>query len=183
MRIAITGTTSGLGKALVQALQHAYYNPEIIELNRPTIDLERSTAQIIDKAGDFDLFINNAHSTFQQTELLYDLFEAHKDRKCDIITVGSVSADGDRKEVNRYAIEKASIDKATAQLQMIESECRVSVIKPGRMKTPMTDHRDEFYRMDPEEVADTIILMFQLPRSLIIKTITIDVHNSNRKIK
>ena len=68
-------------------------------------------------------------------------------------------------------------------VQLCESECKVTLIKPGRMKTQMTDHRDEYFRMSPAYVGRTILFALEQPKDIIIKSITVDVHNSNRKIK
>ena len=183
MKTCILGTTQGLGQALVPALEKMDFFGQIVELNRPEFDLTKDHQIIIDGSTNFDVFIINAHSGMSSVELLYRLFEKNKDRVCDILIVGSVSADGDRKEVNRYAVEKAAIDKAVAQLQLVESECRVMCIKPGRMETSMTTHRMEYYRMDRHWVAKAIVHMLSIPRPMIMKTLTLDVHNANRKIK
>ena len=181
-RIYITGTSGGLGSAIKHELEPSLF-VEVVDLNLPDYDLEGDLDRFL---VDFDVFINCAYSQdagFAQTELLYRLFEANKHRDCQIINIGSVSADGDRKEVNQYAIHKAALEKACSQLSLIESECRVSLIKPGRMKTRMTDHRSEFYRMDPQHVAKAIVWMMETPKELNVKSLTLDVHNSNRKIK
>ena len=190
MKAYVTGTTRGLGRAIVHALEQRGYASEvfnerpsgyeIVGLNRPEFDLVRSTSNHI--KNDFDLYVINAHAGFENVELLYDLFEANKDRECQIVIIGSVSADGDRAYVNRYAVEKAAIDKAATQLQLIDSACRVSVVKPGRMETEMTDHRKEYYRMDPKIIAETVLWVASQPPLINVKTISIDVHNSNRKI-
>lgn len=182
MKVAITGTTGGLGSSLKYEFSRNPAN-EIIELNRPDFNLEDDFTSL---PNDWDIFINNAYSEkfgFRQTELLYYLFEANKHRKCHIINIGSVSGDGDRQAVYQYAINKAALEKASTQLSLVESECKVSLIKPGRMKTKMTDHRDDYYRMQPGIVASTAVWMaHQLPE-INIKSITVDVQNSNRKIK
>lgn len=59
MKVAITGTTSGIGKATASLLQEAGY--EIFEINKPKYDLANLNQinQSIDLSG-FDVLINNA---------------------------------------------------------------------------------------------------------------------------
>lgn len=173
MKVYVTGGSKGLGKALVESLQD--------EMGRVT-DLSRTTGYDLSKdleafvKDDFDVYINNAQYGFQQTELLYRLFEENKYRDCHIINIGSVSGDGDRKEVNKYAVEKAALEKATVQLQLVKSECHVSLVKLGRMETEMVSH---IYapKMNVRGVARNIRESVVLSRGFggqYVKSITID---------
>jgi hypothetical protein len=181
MKIAITGTDGGLGHAMKVEFSRNPHNT-IIELNRPEHDLTKNLDSYL---VPFDVFVNCAYSDecgFAQTELLYKLFEANKNKECHIINIGSVSGDGDRMLVYPYGVHKSSLEKACSQLSLVESSCKVSLIKPGRMKTRMTEHRSEYLRMDPSYVAAAAIWMVHQPKELNIKSLTIDVHNSNTKI-
>ena len=166
--IYITGTTRGLGKELAKVFSLSTSN--IVELNRPEFDIKDPVIH-----SDFDIYINNAHDGYSQTELLYKLFDQNKDRNCQIINIGSVSADGDRKSVNPYAIQKKSLDSACTQLQLIDSRCRVIHIKPGRMNTDMIKHMD-VNKMGPRIVAEHIYMVSCMSWGpTYIKTITIDI--------
>lgn len=177
MKIAITGTSGGLGSALKKRFEDLQ-DSTVLCLNRPEYDLDGDLEKFL---VDFDVFVNCAYSTktgFAQTQLLYKLFEANKMRECQIINVGSVSGDGDRSKYFPYAVEKAALEKACIQLSLIPGRCRVSLIKPGRMLTKMTDHRSEYYRMSPDNVVEAILWMSNQPKELVIKSLTIDIHNS-----
>ena len=179
--MVITGTTSGLGSEI------AFYFPQvgdwkIIQLDRPYFDITDPDMSIV---PDFDVFINNAYDAnngFAQTDLLYKVYEQHKDRDCMIISVGSVSGDGDRHKVYPYGAHKSSLEKASIQLSLVENPCKVCLVKPGRMFTPMTDHRKDYYRMPPIDVVKAIEFMIDQPKEITIKSITIDVHNANKKV-
>ena len=179
MKVAITGTDGGLGRALKVEFSRNPHNT-IIDLNRPEHDLTKNLDTYL---VPFDLFINCAYSDvngFAQTELLYKLFKENKNKFCHIINIGSVSGDGDRMLLYPYGVHKSSLEKACTQLSLVESDCKVSLIKPGRMKTMMTDHRDAYYRMDPSYVAAAAVWMAHQPKELNIKSLTIDVHNANK---
>lgn len=171
MRVYVTGGSKGLGAAIVKILDEW----DVVDLSRTTgYDLSQNLEAFV--KDDFDVYINNAQIGFQQTELLYRLFEENKFRDCHIINIGSVSSDGDRKEVNKYAVEKTALEKATVQLQLVESECHVSLVKLGRMKTDLVKHINA-PKMHPIGIARTIREAVILTRGFggsYVKSITID---------
>jgi len=173
MKIVITGTTSGLGKACKE-----YFTfHELVELNRPNFDLEVNLNDFV--RTDFDVYINNAYSNFKQTELLYKLFEANKDRKCKIINIGSVCADRDYSRFYPYAIHKKSLADACLQLQQVDSVCKIIHLRLGRMDTPLTQNRPN-PKMDPSIVAEYIEnLLIYMPEDIVIKDFTIDNYFTN----
>ena len=167
----ITGTTRGLGKELLTRLQ--FYRKDFIGLNRPEYDLSEDLSKFV--KTDFDFYILNAHHEYTQTQLLYKLFEANKDRECMIICIGSVSADGDRKEVNQYAIQKKALDAACTQLQLVKSKCTIVHIKLGRMDTDMVAHIDA-PKMTTRDVSEVVNFMINLTQNrLHVKTVTFDI--------
>lgn len=173
MKIVITGTTSGLGKAC----KEYFSTHELIELNRPTYDLDVNLDNFV--FTDFDVYINNAYSNFKQTELLYKLFEKNQNRNCKIINVGSVCADRDYNRFYPYAIHKKSLADACLQLQQIDSMCKVIHLRLGRMQTPMVENKLG-PKINPLTIAEYIDkILIQMPESVVIKDITIDNHFTN----
>ena len=172
-KIYVTGGRKGLGLAICDVLERNYMFYDITSLSRENgYDLSKNLDDFV--KDDFDIYVNNAQYGFAQTELLYKLFEANRYRDCHIINIGSVSSDGDRKEVNPYAVQKTALEKATTQLQLVKSECRISIIKPGRMQTEMVEH---IYapKMSTYAVAQMVNTIVNMPSDTIIKTITVDV--------
>lgn len=171
--IYITGTTRGLGKHLKDRYENEYPFEEVVGLDRPEYDL-KNIEKFVKK--DFDIYIMNAHYEWSQTELLYRLFEENQYRKCQIVVIGSVSADGDRKAINKYAIEKKALDAACTQLQLVDSKCIITQVKLGRMETDMAKHI-KAKKMDPRDVAYQIYQLIELNNSndRFIKTVTLDV--------
>ena len=178
MKIVITGSTGGLGNSLVEIFREH----NLVCLDRVNgYDLDKNLDDFI--LDDFDVYINNAYSGFQQTNLLYKLFEKNKDRYCIIINIGSVSSDGNKDYINQYAINKASLEKTCLQLQLIDSECKVSLIKLGRMNTKMVADRIGYPKMDPNYVANSIKWLVEQPKNIVIKNLTIDQQHSNKIIE
>ena len=178
MKIVITGHTSGLGKALYNFL---------VEQGHTVVGLSRSEGFDLNKNLDmflldgWNVYINNAYSGFNQVELLYKLFELNQNRECQIINIGSVSADGNKDQVNEYAVHKAALDKACNQLQLIDTDCKVVQVKLGRMDTPLVAHRTGVPKMDPKYVAQYITQnILYAPKEILIKNLTIDLMHSRR---
>lgn len=168
MKIVITGTTSGLGKACKEQFTHY----EIESLDRPTYDLDVDLDAYV--KNDFDVYINNAYSGYKQVELLYKLFEANKNRDCLIINIGSVVADKTYERVYPYAIHKKALADACLQLQQIDSQCKITHLRLGRMETLMTEHRPG-PKLDPGTIATYIEnVLLHLPPTVVIKDLTID---------
>lgn len=168
MKIVITGTTSGLGLACANFFKQHY---TVVELNKPTYDLEKNLNDFV--MDDFDVYINNAYSSWTQVDLLYKLFEKNKDRHCKIINIGSVCADKTYEKVYPYAVHKLALDAACLQLQQIDSNCKITHLKLGRMNTPMTAHRT-----GPKMKTDTVVKFINdivlLDNSLVIKELVLD---------
>lgn len=169
MRVYITGSTKGLGKALKKEFTKIKF--EVVGLDRPEYDLSNTDNYVKD---DFVIYINNAHYEYAQTDLLYKLVEANKERQCHIINIGSVSSDGDRKAINQYAIHKTALEKACTQLSLVNSKCKITLIKPGRIDTDMTK-KIIAPKMDPREVARTILWTALQPRHINIKSMSVDI--------
>ena len=168
----ITGTTRGLGRALLGTFQSKHAYEEFKPLDRPWHDLSKDLDKFV--KNDFGIYILNAHYEWAQTELLYKLFEANKNRECQIVVIGSVSADGDRKEVNRYAIQKKALDAACTQLQLVPSECFITQIKLGRIDTDLVKHIDA-PKMNVRDVSRMIYDVIAMNhKNHYVKSITID---------
>ena len=79
MKIALTGHTSGIGKAILEHL-----DAEFVVFSRTNgydINKTEDRRKIVQEAHDCKVFINNAKgSDIAQTKLLYDIFEAWRDK-------------------------------------------------------------------------------------------------------
>jgi hypothetical protein len=104
MKIAITGHTRGLGKAIYTHFDNAGH--EVIGLSRSNgFCIPEKLEQIIDIAKTCDLFFNNAHVGTTQCEFIKQLF-----KDVMIVTSGSMGADAWRTGMPYY-VEKFQIEK------------------------------------------------------------------------
>mgnify|MGYP006430095987 FL=1 len=111
MKYAITGHTSGIGKAISESVVNfiGFSKSTSYDINN-RIDRKR----IIKQCNDVDVFINNAHDGFGQTYMLLDLFHAFKDTNKTIINVGSNVAEDETilknyEHLLEYQIQKKSL--------------------------------------------------------------------------
>ena len=113
MKYAITGHTSGIGKAISESVVNfiGFSKSTGYDINNRT-DRER----IINNCAtnEVDVFINNAHDEFGQTYMLLDFFHAFKDTNKTIINVGSDVAEDETILKNyehflEYQIQKKSL--------------------------------------------------------------------------
>ena len=135
MRYAITGHTSGLGKALTQ---YEDIKDNYIGFSRSTgydISDLNCRKQIIEEANNCQIFINNAYNGFAQTDLLYELFDVWKDRDKFIINISSNTTDGVKLFPHLYSAHKHSLEKAGEQLANSFYPCMVTTLKYGYLGT------------------------------------------------
>lgn len=135
MKIAITGHTNGLGKAI-----HNYYNNlghECIGYSRTNgFDINQKFDDICNAVQSCDLFINNAHYEEIQAKFLFSL--ASNDLK--IVSIGSESSDYYEQNKNSYSQEKLIYTLSKKKLDDIHnhlsltSKAHMLMIKPGYME-------------------------------------------------
>jgi len=103
MKIAITGHTSGLGRAFYD---HFSKDHEVIGLSRSNgYDITKNQDRIIDAVKDCKLFFNNAYSGIFQGTLITRLHN-----RLPIVTSGSMGADYAHLD-NQYYRDKRTIEK------------------------------------------------------------------------
>lgn len=131
--IAITGHTKGFGKFLFDNL------PNTIGFSKSNgfdITLKSDRLEIIKKAQDCSVFINNAQNGFSQTEMLYDAFEQWSTDDKLVINIGSRSKDFTLRERHSsfgYSVEKLALEHAGKQLSFINN-INITSIHFGRLE-------------------------------------------------
>lgn len=173
-RILITGTSRGLGQRLQQRFTGAQF--EVIGVSRRD-DYDISTPEgrrrIVEKCENVDTIINNAHSSYGQTLLLFDLFEKFHSTQKLIINIGSNSSDGIKNYPHPYAIEKASLDKACEQLQNCKSQLRVSLLRFGWLDTERVRSLTDEPKISLDQAVDVIEWLIRQPSEINVNSLTV----------
>lgn len=152
MKTAITGHTSGLGLALAEAF------PDSIGFSRSNgydLNLHSTRMKMYGEIDGCDVFINNAPINWNQTALLYELWEKWKNRDKIIVNIGSDAADYTQNIARPYNVQKKSLQDACLQLQHASQPCKVVLIRPSYIDTPRVSHINAS-KMDPKELAQFI---------------------------
>jgi nucleoside-diphosphate-sugar epimerase len=149
MKIAITGHKRGIGQAFAEQLLSRGH--EIVGISRSDGENIRRTVHTASLIEPCDMFINNAISFYAQTELLFEVWhrwqaskdkhiiwnistrvcEWSEDRKIDGLTL---------RESMEYRNQKMSLELAHSQLVNQNSKIKMSLIRPGGVKTQTFSH-------------------------------------------
>lgn len=150
MKVAITGHSRGLGKALFDKF------PDAIGISTAQCDIN-NVDKIIDLVEHSDIFINNAFSGFKQTEILARIFELWKYKDKTIVNIVSRSKYPNISKGYLYSASKASLSHLSNSLRFIsDKKCRIIDINPGLLESDLPC-------LSYEEVADVIEYTVKLP--------------------
>ena len=151
MKIAITGHKRGIGKEFDKQLTAAGH--DIIGISRSDGENIRRVAHTATIIAPCDMFINNAISMYAQTELLFEVW--HKWRESENVHyIWNISTrvcewtqdlpiDGlTMRESMEYRNQKMSLELAHSQLVNQNSKIKMSLIRPGSVKTQTFSHPD-----------------------------------------
>lgn len=170
-KVAITGHTKGIGKALFN--HFLLHKKEVMGFSRSNgYDLETQLDKIIDAIEPAHILINNASFKFQETKLLYYLFERWKDQDKIIIHIGSETSDGVKDYIHPYSVVKAAADKACEQLQNVGARCRVINIRPGFVNTESVAQY-EYPKLETSDIIQTVDWVLQQPEHVHIRNIAL----------
>lgn len=151
MKIAITGHKKGIGQEFARQLEMRGH--EIVGISRSDGENIRRTAHTASLIEPCDMFINNAISFYAQTELLFEVWHRWRD------TVGSkqiwnistkVCLWAEDKEIKgltmrqsmEYRNQKMSLELAHKQLEAQASNIKMTLIRPGSVKTQSFSESD-----------------------------------------
>jgi len=164
MKIGITGTTSGIGRAILQ-LPYKF-----IKFDRKDGDIHDLNA-VYEKLKNCDVFINNAWDKDCQTKLLKFFFDKWRDDSKKIISIGSsvASYDPTGPGYEHYVDCKRQLRNTHCDIVNTKTnKCRSYLVNPGVTDTKMTADKDA-KKMTAQEVGE--IIKFVLENKLYISEI------------
>jgi NAD(P)-dependent dehydrogenase (short-subunit alcohol dehydrogenase family) len=143
MKIAITGHTAGIGKALAQVLTTRGH--EILGLSKRDGHNIRVIPKIVAQVESCDMFINNAQAGYAQTELLYAVWESWQGQaNKHIWCIGTMMAQcpvdppvpGQSDiSMSAYRTQKLALEEAINQLRWKRYWPSITLIRPGAVAT------------------------------------------------
>jgi hypothetical protein len=113
MKIAITGHSKGLGKALFEFLSQKHKIIGFSRSNGYDIKSPGDRKKIIKESKDCDIFINLVHNYYHQTDLLFELHKSWKGLQKYIINIGTSAVDDRNFGVNDYQMSEYKVQKTT----------------------------------------------------------------------
>ena len=142
MKIAITGHTSGIGRAFAEQLEKRGHS--ILGISRRVGENIRRTDHTASLIEHCDMFINNAQTGYAQTELFYEVWKRWQGQERYIWNISTMmtespinsTPDGqDDITMSQYRNQKLALELASRQLRFKNSWPQISVIKPGGVAT------------------------------------------------
>ena len=113
MKIAITGHTKSLGKALFEFLSQKHEVTGFSRSNGYDIKSPFNRKKIIKKSKDCDIFINLVHNYYHQTDLLLELHKSWKGLQKYIINIGTQAVDDENFGISDYQMLEYKVQKTT----------------------------------------------------------------------
>lgn len=144
MKVAITGHKNGLGRELYNS---KHFSGTIGFDIHNGFDINNPRA-ILPYLDDVDVFINNAYHPVGQ-ELMFKAVDGFwQSKRKLIVNISSMAA---VKKDTPYAIDKRKLEEASKNAM-----CRVTIVRPGLIDTPLTESITDRYKMNAADVADII---------------------------
>lgn len=139
MKIAITGHTQGIGKALAQV--YTELGHEVLGLSLSQGHNINEPWTIVPLIENCDIFINNAQDGFAQTQLLFDVWEKwQNDSSKKIINIGAKMSQEPLCTIpgvwmTKYRVFKYALDEAVKQLRHLAPFPKIINVRPGGVQT------------------------------------------------
>ena len=174
MKVGITGTNRGLGKAIYDSLC-AKWVP--VALNRPEYDISDNEGikKLVNELSDskYKVFINNAHSPFAQTKVLAAVYLLWKDDPTKtIININSRAKYPNLSKGYIYSASKSSLSHLSDSLKFTtDKKCKIIDVNPGLLESDLPS-------LTYNEVADLIIYIINRPQHIEIGEISV-YHNES----
>jgi len=159
MKIAITGHTKRIGKAILDSFKQG--NVETIGFSKSNgYDITKPSIRkkIVKATKDFDVFINNAHKGFAQVEMLNAIFDSwqHEENKL-IINIGVDTVPYTAWQVvhRQYPVEKVALHSQIELLHNTERNCKITNLALGWVDTEFNKNIKE-PKLSYENITNTI---------------------------
>jgi nucleoside-diphosphate-sugar epimerase len=163
MKIAITGHTAGIGKALANIYQQQ--GNEIVGLSKREGWNIRNIPKICDQIEPCDMFINNAQAGYAQTELLFEMAQRWAGSNKHIVVISTMMTQLPTNplpglEMDHYRIQKIALEETIKQLRNKQLGVKFTIVRPGNIATSVDKTVPP--AADVDIWANTLISIFDL---------------------
>ena len=172
MKIAITGHTKGIGKAIADLY------PNVIGFSRSNgYDISKldTIENIIKQSLDCDVFINNAYYNLHQT-VLFEKLLTHwfNNGEKTIVNINS-KAKYNSPNGQNYGLHKKELYAASLKaIRNVDRKCRVININPGYVKTDRVMHlADTTNMLTPDQLGSMIKWCIDQPQGIEIGELSV----------
>lgn len=156
MKIAITGHSAGIGRALANLLEQRGH--EIVGLSKRYGHNIHNIPKIASLIEPCDIFINNAQSHFAQTDLLFAVWRLWRGQDKKIFNISTELTYMElppREEWDEYLIQKKALEEANRMLSMRSELPKLSIIRPGAIATQPEQQPPDY--QDVNEYVNSIV--------------------------
>jgi len=167
MKIAVTGHTRGIGKAIAEL----YYTDEVLGFSKSNgYDLTDIAAidRIVAESLDCDVFVNNAYNGTAQTTIFEKLLDHwNLDSSKTIVNMNSRTIYNGPNQRQYTSDKKLLRSSAVNAIRDVNRKCRVININPGYIKTDMTQNvHHKFNMLTPEQLASMVKWCLDQPQGI-----------------
>lgn len=161
MKIAITGHTAGIGRALAEQYQQRGH--EIVGLSKREGHNIRNISKIVQHIEPCDMFINNAQSGFAQTELLFEMARCWQGTRKHIMVISTMMTElpaSQMPNMIEYWCQKTALETAVSQLRAQQLGIKFTIVRPGDIAT--SPEKTVPPSADVDRWAETLVKIFEL---------------------
>ena len=138
MKIAITGHTAGIGKALAD--EYVLDGHEIVGLSKREGNNIRNTPKICDQITPCDVFVNNAQAGYSQTELLFEMADRWAGTNKHIIVISTMMSQDPVSvlpglTMDQYRVQKIALEESVKQIRYRRVGVKITLVRPGNIAT------------------------------------------------
>ena len=177
MKIAITGHTKGIGKAITDCLKKDNLVLGYSRSNGYDISTPEGVDKVVSAVKNSEVFINNAWYEFAQADIFTRLYDEWRlDPSKTIVNINSKAKYGSS---SLYAVTKKELFK-TASKALIDNDrqCRIININPGFVDTDRVASVP-YKKLSPEELAVMIKWCLDQPQHIEIGELSVWITNHN----
>lgn len=174
MRVAVTGHTRGIGKAIADLYPNSIGFSRVNGYDISDPEVVSLIVEVVTKMN-CDVFVNNAYNGTAQTTIFEQLLKHwNEDSSKTIVNINSRTIYNGPNQRQYTTDKKLLRSSAINAIRDINRKCRVININPGYVKTDMTtDAHNKYNMLTPEQLAQMIKWCLDQPQGIEIGELSV----------